>query len=250
MYTQRLPAGGLPADDVPARRSAGAQPRPAGRASHSTQRRRTLATDPRAERGDARPGRPRILAPGSTPTTWPSRCRPRRPRSSTSPASRRRRSTSTASAVEPTDDYGRRCLLARRLVENGVRFVCVVSGGGPGNQQWDAHDDIEENHRRKAAETDQPDRRPAQGPEAPRPARQHAGRLGRRVRPLARGRVGQGPRPPQPRLHDVDGRRRHQGRPGRRRHRRHRPPRHRDAPTTSATSTRRSCTSSASTSTG
>ena len=57
---------------------------------------------------------------------------------------------------EPTHDYGRRCLLARKLVENGVRFVCVVSGGGPGNLQWDAHDDIEENHSRKAAETDQP----------------------------------------------------------------------------------------------
>jgi hypothetical protein len=57
---------------------------------------------------------------------------------------------------EPTHDYGRRCLLARRLVENGVRFVCVVSGGGPGNQQWDAHANIEENHLRKAAETDQP----------------------------------------------------------------------------------------------
>lgn len=58
--------------------------------------------------------------------------------------------------AEPTHDYGRRCLLARRLVEQGVRFVCVVSGGGPGNQQWDAHADIEENHRRKAAETDKP----------------------------------------------------------------------------------------------
>src|SRR4029077_6832344 len=58
--------------------------------------------------------------------------------------------------AEPTHDYGRRCLLARRLVENGVRFVCVVSGGGPGNLQWDAHDDIEENHLRKAAETDKP----------------------------------------------------------------------------------------------
>jgi hypothetical protein len=57
---------------------------------------------------------------------------------------------------EPTNDYGRRCLLARRLLEKGVRFVTVVSGGGPGNQQWDAHDDIEENHIRKAAETDQP----------------------------------------------------------------------------------------------
>lgn len=57
---------------------------------------------------------------------------------------------------DPTDDYGRRCLLARRLVEKGVRFVCVVSGGGPGNMQWDAHDDIEENHLRMAAQTDQP----------------------------------------------------------------------------------------------
>jgi hypothetical protein len=57
---------------------------------------------------------------------------------------------------EPTHDYGRRCLLARKLVENGVRFVCVVSGGGAGNLQWDAHDDIEENHTRKASETDRP----------------------------------------------------------------------------------------------
>jgi hypothetical protein len=58
--------------------------------------------------------------------------------------------------VEPTNDYGRRCLLARRLVERGVRFVCVVSGGGPGDMQWDAHGDVEENHLRKAAETDKP----------------------------------------------------------------------------------------------
>jgi len=57
---------------------------------------------------------------------------------------------------EPTDDYGRRCLLARRMVEKGVRFVCVVSGGGPGDLQWDAHGDIEENHLRMAAQADQP----------------------------------------------------------------------------------------------
>ena len=56
----------------------------------------------------------------------------------------------------PTHDYARRCLLARRLVEKGVRFVTVVSGGGPGNLQWDAHKDIEENHLRMAAQTDQP----------------------------------------------------------------------------------------------
>lgn len=58
--------------------------------------------------------------------------------------------------VEPTNDYGRRCLLARRLVEKGVRFTCVVSGGGTGELQWDAHKDIEENHLRMAAQTDKP----------------------------------------------------------------------------------------------
>jgi len=54
-----------------------------------------------------------------------------------------------------TDDYGRRCLLARRLVEKGVRVVVVVSGG-PAISQWDAHEDIEENHLRMAAHTDKP----------------------------------------------------------------------------------------------
>lgn len=55
-----------------------------------------------------------------------------------------------------TDDFGRRCLLARRLIEKGVRFVCPVSGGGPGHLQWDGHEDIEENHIRMAGHTDQP----------------------------------------------------------------------------------------------
>jgi hypothetical protein len=56
--------------------------------------------------------------------------------------------------TEPTDNYGRRCLLARRLVEKGVRFLVVVSGGGA--QQWDAHTDIEKNHLRMAARVDKP----------------------------------------------------------------------------------------------
>jgi hypothetical protein len=55
-----------------------------------------------------------------------------------------------------TGDYGRRCLLARRMVEKGVRFVCVVSGGGAANTEWDAHNDIEENHIRMASMTDKP----------------------------------------------------------------------------------------------
>lgn len=57
---------------------------------------------------------------------------------------------------EHSNDYGRRCLMARKLVENGVRFITVVSGGGTGDLMWDAHKDIEENHVRMAQHTDQP----------------------------------------------------------------------------------------------
>jgi hypothetical protein len=57
---------------------------------------------------------------------------------------------------EPTREFGRRCLLARRLVERGVRFVQLYHGGGPGNMTWDAHGDIEENHKRMAGEADKP----------------------------------------------------------------------------------------------
>ncbi|MGD9856306.1 MAG: DUF1501 domain-containing protein [Planctomycetaceae bacterium] len=57
---------------------------------------------------------------------------------------------------EPTAEFGRRCLLARRLVERGVRFVQLYHGGGPGDMTWDAHGDIEENHPRMAGQSDQP----------------------------------------------------------------------------------------------
>jgi hypothetical protein len=48
--------------------------------------------------------------------------------------------------------HGRQMLIARRLVERGVRFVQVWHGEG---QPWDSHDDIEVNHRRLAKECDQ-----------------------------------------------------------------------------------------------
>ena len=41
-----------------------------------------------------------------------------------------------------TADYGRRCLLARRLLERGVRFVQVWSGAGGATNNWDNHNDI------------------------------------------------------------------------------------------------------------
>jgi len=55
-----------------------------------------------------------------------------------------------------TTDFGTRCLLARRLVERGVRFVQLYSGGGPLTAQWDAHDDINANHENMCARVDRP----------------------------------------------------------------------------------------------
>ena len=57
---------------------------------------------------------------------------------------------------EPTDEFGRNCLVARRLVERGVRFVQLYSGGGHLEETWDAHESIEKNHGRHAGEVDQP----------------------------------------------------------------------------------------------
>jgi hypothetical protein len=55
-----------------------------------------------------------------------------------------------------TNDFGTRCLLARRLVERGVRFVLLFSGGGPVSAQWDAHDDMVSNHNKMCRWTDRP----------------------------------------------------------------------------------------------
>jgi hypothetical protein len=55
-----------------------------------------------------------------------------------------------------TAHFGRNCLLARRLVERGVRFVQLYSGGNEGPRAWDAHDDLKKNHDLHCAETDRP----------------------------------------------------------------------------------------------
>jgi hypothetical protein len=52
--------------------------------------------------------------------------------------------------------FGRQCLLARRLVERGVRFVQIFSGGMENERSWDGHVDIAGNHRQFAGETDVP----------------------------------------------------------------------------------------------
>ncbi len=51
---------------------------------------------------------------------------------------------------EPTRAFGRQCLLARRMVEKGVRFVQIFSGG------WDSHDFLERNHSARIRSVDKP----------------------------------------------------------------------------------------------
>jgi hypothetical protein len=57
-----------------------------------------------------------------------------------------------------TRDFGRACLLARRLLERGVRFVQLYSGGtfGSPRRNWDGHEDMRQNHGQEAARIDRP----------------------------------------------------------------------------------------------
>jgi hypothetical protein len=55
-----------------------------------------------------------------------------------------------------TEPFGRQCLLARRLVERGVRFIQIYSGGNHNDANWDAHGDLKFNHELHAGETDKP----------------------------------------------------------------------------------------------
>lgn len=55
--------------------------------------------------------------------------------------------------AQPTREFGTRCLLARRMIERGVRFVQVYSGDTNG---WDAHSDVMKNHSEHCRSTDLP----------------------------------------------------------------------------------------------
>jgi hypothetical protein len=57
---------------------------------------------------------------------------------------------------ERTRDFGTKCLLARRLVERGVRFIQIYSGGHHNDNNWDAHGDLVKNHEYHAGNTDKP----------------------------------------------------------------------------------------------
>ncbi|HEY1601148.1 MAG TPA: DUF1501 domain-containing protein, partial [Pirellulales bacterium] len=52
--------------------------------------------------------------------------------------------------------FSRQCLIARRMIERGVRFVQIYSGGTENEKSWDGHTNIADNHRQFAGETDVP----------------------------------------------------------------------------------------------
>jgi len=52
--------------------------------------------------------------------------------------------------------FGKQCLMARKMVESGVRFVQIYSGGTNNEKSWDGHRDLKGNHSSFAAEVDQP----------------------------------------------------------------------------------------------
>ena len=256
----------------PAAASAAARPtgpagscRPPIRGSPSA-RRATRSSTSSSPAGVRRPPPARLARPDPRPQRAPPR-RGRRPRDrhpdrlvrdglshavqrpgADGPLRRDGQETMELYGAEPGKaSFANNCLLARRLVERGVRFVNLYHEG------WDHHSDVAGGLKAQCGQTDRAAAALVIGPQAARPARRHPGRLGRRVRPHADGRVQRhprpvdGPRPPPAGVHHVVRRRRDQAR--------HHP---RRAPTTSAstssrtpststTSRRRSSTSWAST---
>jgi len=78
-----------------------------------------------------------------------------------------------ASTDGATDNFGKQCLMARKLVEAGVRFVEVSFGN------WDQHRNLKADMERNCRAIDKPIARPAHGLEAARSAEGHVGHLGR-----------------------------------------------------------------------
>ena len=80
---------------------------------------------------------------------------------------------------ETTRAFASQCLLARRLVERGVRFVEVTPPLIPGVSRWDAHDKLQEEHTRMSRAVDQPIAALLRDLKARGLLERHAGSLGR-----------------------------------------------------------------------
>jgi hypothetical protein len=100
----------------------------------------------------------------SRPTNWPFNCSPPLPRRSISRKNRKsRRIIYGLNDPKPphklslgSAPFGRQCLVARRLIERGVRFVQIYHGGGHSDQNWDAHTNVDNNLQIHCPEIDKP----------------------------------------------------------------------------------------------
>ncbi len=108
---------------------------------------------------------------------------------------------------DKTRSYAHQCLVARRLVERGVRFIELTCPQVPADR-WDQHSRLKRGAHAQRAGDRQADRRPVNRPQVAGPAGRNAGDLGGRIRPHADGPGKRRPRPQSVRLHDLDGRRR------------------------------------------
>ena len=249
---QRLHARHLPGDGPPVRRARRSSISPARRTLSKTRQRHLLDTlqeyndehlTPRADNSNlaARIASYELAYKMQSSAPEAVDCSTGNPSTSRS---------STASTTRRRADFGAQVLLARRLVERGVRFIQIYSGGAHNDDNWDAHGDLDDNHNLPRGRHRQADRRRCSQDLKQRGLLDETlvvwgGEFGRQ--PTAEYAEGTGPRPQRLRLHDVDGGRRHQGRHQRRRDRRTRQRRRRRTACTSSTSTPRSCSRWAST---
>ena len=154
---RRLPAGGLSGHRVSQRPVSRAEPGESERRDRKAQRNSLdLIAELNQQHLDKPSGRlgaggaHRVLRAGVSDAELGAR----------SGGSRARRSEATKKLYgigeQLTDDFGRKCLLARRLVERGVRFIQLYSGTNIGEDWDDAHTDLQASHTKMCKKTDQP----------------------------------------------------------------------------------------------
>ena len=194
---QRLSAGGLPGHGVPSRRAIRFSI--CGRRAGVTPEQQRARLDHLARLNQQHEER----YPGSTswpraslPTSWPTACRAARRRRSTSPRRPKRPSGSTVSTIRSPSHSASQCLLARRLVERGVRFVQLCSGANvERHRRLGRPQQLVDNHGAHAREVDKPIAGLITRSEAARPARRDPGHLAHRIRPHADLAARRRPRP-------------------------------------------------------
>ena len=79
-----------------------------------------------------------LAARESVRMNWHSGCSPKAPEAVDLASGNARNAGHVRRRQQPTEEFGRNCLIARRLVERGVRFVQLYSGGGHLEDTWDA----------------------------------------------------------------------------------------------------------------